>query len=54
MKAWTAAVVNAIRAVKADQVGPRLQREFFENSRQPLNTTQYSGNYGSALRPGAG
>ena len=40
MKAWTAAVVNAIRAVKADQVGPRLQREFFENSRQPLNTKQ--------------
>jgi creatinine amidohydrolase len=40
MKAWTAAVVDAIRAVKADQVGPRLQREFFENSRQPLNTKQ--------------
>lgn len=40
MKAWTAAVAAAIRAVKADQVGPRLQREFFENSRQPLNTKQ--------------
>ena len=40
MKAWTASVADAIRAVKADEVGPRLQREFFDGSRQPLNTKQ--------------
>jgi creatinine amidohydrolase len=40
MKAWTASVADAIRAVKADDVGPRLQREFFDGSRQPLNTKQ--------------
>jgi creatinine amidohydrolase len=35
MKAWIASVANTIRAVKADQAGPRLQNEFFEGSRQP-------------------
>jgi creatinine amidohydrolase len=40
MKAWTAGVADTIRAVKADQMGPRLQREFFDGSRQPLNTRQ--------------
>ena len=40
MKAWTASVVDAIRAVKADEIGPRLQREFFEAAKQPLNTKQ--------------
>jgi hypothetical protein len=40
MKAWTASVADTIRAVKADQMGPRLQREFFDGSRQPLNTRQ--------------
>jgi hypothetical protein len=40
MKTWTAEVVNAVRAVKADQVAPRLQRDFFEALRQPLNTKQ--------------
>ena len=40
MKAWTASVADTIRAVKADQVSPRLQREFFESSRQPMNTKQ--------------
>jgi creatinine amidohydrolase len=40
MKAWTASVADTIRAVKADQMGPRLQREFFESARQPLNTKQ--------------
>ncbi|HXB73963.1 MAG TPA: creatininase family protein [Candidatus Acidoferrales bacterium] len=40
MKAWTASVADTIRAVKADQMGPRLQREFFDGSRQPLNTKQ--------------
>jgi len=40
MKAWTDSVADAIRAVKADDIGPRLQREFFDSSRQPLNTRQ--------------
>lgn len=40
MKAWSDSVANAIRAIKADQVSPRLQREFFESSRQPLQTKQ--------------
>jgi creatinine amidohydrolase len=40
MKAWIANVADAIRAVKADEMGPRLQREFFDGSRQPLNTRQ--------------
>jgi len=35
MKAWIASVANAIRAVKADQIAPRLQNEFFEGTRQP-------------------
>jgi creatinine amidohydrolase len=35
MRASIANVANAIRAVKADHVGPRLQQEFFEGSRQP-------------------
>jgi creatinine amidohydrolase len=35
MKAWIANIANAIRSVKSDQMGPRLQKEFFEGSRQP-------------------
>ena len=40
MDAWAADVANTIRAIKADQVSPRLQREFFEKSRDPLETKQ--------------
>jgi creatinine amidohydrolase len=40
MKAWASAVANAIRAIKADQVSPRLQQEFFEGSKHPLDTKQ--------------
>ena len=40
LKAWSAAAANAIRAIKADQVAPRLQEEFFRESRQPLDTKQ--------------
>jgi creatinine amidohydrolase len=35
MKAWIANIAGAIRAVKSDQMSPRLQKEFFEGSRQP-------------------
>ncbi|MCZ2149055.1 MAG: creatininase family protein [Bryobacterales bacterium] len=40
MKAWASAVANAIRAIKADQTGPRLQQEFFEGAKHPLDTKQ--------------
>jgi len=40
MKAWSASVANAIRAVKADQVSARLQKEFFEESQHPVETKQ--------------
>lgn len=40
MNAWSAGVANAIRAIKSDQVGPRLQQEFFEGSQHPLDTQQ--------------
>ena len=40
MKAWAAGVSNTIRAVKADQVSLRLQNEFYENARHPLDTKQ--------------
>ena len=40
MKAWTAGVADAIRAVKADQVSLRLQQQFFDGTLQPINTKQ--------------
>jgi creatinine amidohydrolase len=40
MKAWTDQVANAIRAVKADQESLRLQNEFFEKSKHPVETKQ--------------
>lgn len=40
MKAWSASIANAIRAIKADQVGPRLQEEFFKSAKNPLETKQ--------------
>jgi creatinine amidohydrolase len=33
-------IANAIRAIKSDQVGPRLQKEFFEASQHPNDTKQ--------------
>jgi hypothetical protein len=40
MKAAAANIANAIRAIKADQVSPRLQSEFFGRSAKPLETKQ--------------
>jgi creatinine amidohydrolase len=40
MKAWIASLANVIRSIKADEVSPRLQREFFEKSAHPLDTKQ--------------
>jgi creatinine amidohydrolase len=39
-KAWINAIVQAIRAVKADQESLRLQNEFYERSKHPLDTPQ--------------
>jgi creatinine amidohydrolase len=37
---WEDAIVEAIRAVKADQTSLQLQNEFFEKSKHPLDTQQ--------------
>ncbi len=34
------AIASAIRAIKADQISPRLQKEFFEGAAQPVKTKQ--------------
>ncbi|HLZ46207.1 MAG TPA: creatininase family protein [Gemmatimonadales bacterium] len=39
-KTWIAAIVQAIKAVKADQESLRLQNEFYERSKDPLKTPQ--------------
>ena len=33
-------IASAIRAIKSDQAGPRLQKEFFEAARHPIDTKQ--------------
>jgi creatinine amidohydrolase len=38
MKNWTDTIVEAIRAAKADDVSLRLQNEFYEKSKHPLDT----------------
>ena len=38
MDDWNRAIVGAIRAVKADQTSLRLQNEFFEKAKHPLDT----------------
>jgi creatinine amidohydrolase len=38
MKAWTDAVISTIRAVKADRESLRLQNEFYDKSKHPLQT----------------
>jgi creatinine amidohydrolase len=38
MKAWVSAIGEAIRAVKADDQSLKLQNEFFEKSKHPLDT----------------
>jgi creatinine amidohydrolase len=40
MKAWQDAIVTAIRAVKADDESLKLQNEFFEKARHPLDNPQ--------------
>ena len=40
MKASTDNLANAIRAIKADTVSPRLQEEFFSKTKHPVDTPQ--------------
>ena len=39
-KTWTSQIVEAIKAVKADQDALKLQNEFFEKTTHPLDTKQ--------------
>lgn len=38
MNGWVSAIVEAIKAVKADQTSLKLQNEFFEEAQHPLDT----------------
>src|SRR5262250_234320 len=38
MQGWIASIVETIRAVKADDVSLKLQNEFYEKSKHPLDT----------------
>lgn len=40
VKAAVSKTVEVIRAVKADQEAPKLQKEFYEDSTHPLDTKQ--------------
>ncbi|HTU32583.1 MAG TPA: creatininase family protein [Candidatus Acidoferrum sp.] len=40
MKNWISTIVGAIRAVKADDESLKLQNEFYEKSKHPLDTPQ--------------
>ena len=40
LPSWIDAIAASIRAVKADQESLRLQNEFFERSKHPLDTPQ--------------
>jgi creatinine amidohydrolase len=40
MKAWSDGIANAIRAVKADRESLKLQGEFNEKTRNPVDTKQ--------------
>ena len=39
-KTWINGIAQAIRAVKVDQQSLRLQNEFYERSKHPLETPQ--------------
>jgi creatinine amidohydrolase len=38
MKNWIGAIVEAIRAAKADEQSLKIQNEFYEKSKHPLDT----------------
>jgi creatinine amidohydrolase len=40
MKNWVDSIVEALRAIKADNESLKLQKEFYEKSTHPLDTAQ--------------
>jgi creatinine amidohydrolase len=40
LEGWTRSIVEALRAIKADDASLKLQNEFYEKSRHPLDTKQ--------------
>ncbi len=40
MKGWISGIANVIRAVKADDASLKLQQQFFEDAKHPLDTKQ--------------
>ncbi len=40
MNTWANSIADAIRAIKADQTSMKLQQEYFEQSKKPLETKQ--------------
>ena len=40
MKSWIEQIVRAIRAVKNDATSLKLQNEFYERSKRPLDTKE--------------
>jgi creatinine amidohydrolase len=40
MKAWAREIADAVKAVKADEDSPRLQKQFYEDAKHPLETKQ--------------
>jgi creatinine amidohydrolase len=40
MKTWAREIADAVKAVKADEDSPRLQKQFYEDAKHPLETKQ--------------
>ena len=40
MKTWSREIAEAVKAVKADEDSPRLQKQFYEDAKHPLETKQ--------------
>jgi len=39
-KEWSRQIAEAIKAIKADEESLKLQNQFFEDAKHPLDTTQ--------------
>lgn len=40
MKTWAREIADAVKAIKADEDSPRLQKQFYEDAKHPLDTKQ--------------
>ena len=40
VQGWISTIAEAIRAVKADDASLKIQNEFYEKSKHPLDTSQ--------------